>query len=487
MQNLFAGRIRRCLLQFTPFLVLSLVATNSWKDANLKLDDQDDINVVGNVSSIIAGRQQEPQLSLVRHDKEELLPPVSAAAKPQEDATHNQLAYVLATKWAHARLLNNTLHGENDEAGKQQRHHRRLATDLNELWQWEREDLNLTSGESTMQLLNLIRIPKAGSSALSVTARCLAGCHPDGYPCCAGFPRNKACPAPYLLCKSIVGCTNHNPKYKVFYTMGRQKGKHLPVITSLRHPVSRAVSSFFYESPHRPHNTCYSWQCFNESFIQKRQWQNPSTKMLVGLRAYEPVDPERYPIEAAKDRLCKTTFFGIAEWPISSALLLYETHPFSKLQPNPVSFGLPANNKTEVDATVEAAKARVLAGLNYTSAQIEAKKAAAQGGAAAAGLRQNQKEVYKNFKSGIFVENNGTDLVLKHHSHDWELYQFAMRLFCARVRDAGMIAAVRQDMVDLITHFEPCIVPILPIPKVSSGDVAGRPRRSEAEQLCTFA
>eukprot|EP00984_Skeletonema_dohrnii_P014051 scaffold5869_cov75-Skeletonema_dohrnii-CCMP3373.AAC.2 len=37
------------------------------------------------------------------------------------------------------------------------------------------------------RLLNSVRIPKSGSSALSVTARALSGCHPDGYPCCK-FP-----------------------------------------------------------------------------------------------------------------------------------------------------------------------------------------------------------------------------------------------------------------------------------------------------------
>jgi hypothetical protein len=337
-----------------------------------------------------------------------------------------------------------------------------------------------TTQSSTMQLLNLVRIPKAGSSALSVTARALAGCHPDGYPCCAGFPRNKACPAPNLLCKSVVGCTNHNPKYHVSYTMGLQKGQRLPVITSLRHPVSRAVSSFFYEPPHRPHNHCFSWPCFHVSFLQKQHWQNPSTKMLVGLKAYENVAPEKYSITAAKDRLCQTTFFGIAEWPIPSALLLYETHPFSKLQPNPVSFGLPANNKTQVDAAVEAAKARVLAGLNYSSAKIEA----SNNNNTAAGLRQNEHEMYKTFKSGVFVENNGTDLVLKYHSHDWEVYQFAMNLFCARVRDAGMIATVQKDIVALMTYFEPCMSIHQPQAYAPNQKQKGQ---SEAAQLCTFA
>jgi hypothetical protein len=497
MQNMFGGRIfRHCLIRFTPLLVLSLLAVNTWKNDTVMVAEFSnplknnkankrrtfhDTNIAGSVSSKTNGHRQESQLVL-QHDQKEIASLLSAT-KTLQDKTHNQLAYELATKWAHARFLNNTLHGDNDDGGnRKQQLHRRLATDLNELWQWEREDLNLTVGGNTMQLLNLVRIPKAGSSALSVTARALAGCHPDGYPCCAGFPGNKACPAPNLLCKSIVGCTNHNPKYNVFYTLGLQKGKHLPIITSLRHPASRAVSSFFYEWPHRPHNKCYSWQCFDESFMQKVQWQNPSTKMLVGLKAYEAVGPERYPIEAAKDRLCRTPFFGIAEWPIPSALLLYETHPFSKLQPNPVSFGLPANNQTLVDAAVEAARARVLAGLNYSSVQIEAKNSAT----GAAGLRQNQNEVYKNFKSSVFVQNNGTDLVLKHHAHDWELYQFAMRLFCARVRDARMMVAVQKDMPDLSPHFEPCIMSMpLQMPNASSAYSPGQ--RNEAAQLCTFA
>ena len=36
------------------------------------------------------------------------------------------------------------------------------------------------------KLLNSIRIPEAGSSFLSVTARALVGCQPDGYVCFAG-------------------------------------------------------------------------------------------------------------------------------------------------------------------------------------------------------------------------------------------------------------------------------------------------------------
>ena len=61
------------------------------------------------------------------------------------------------------------------------------------------------------KLLNSIRIPKSGSSVLSVKARALAGCSPDGYyPCCAfpGSPKG-SCPRKDLKCSLITGCVDH--------------------------------------------------------------------------------------------------------------------------------------------------------------------------------------------------------------------------------------------------------------------------------------
>ena len=58
-----------------------------------------------------------------------------------------------------------------------------------------------TKAINSTRLLNSIRIPKAGSSSLSVVARALAGCRPDGYPCCVwpGDPPG-SCPRKGLKC-----------------------------------------------------------------------------------------------------------------------------------------------------------------------------------------------------------------------------------------------------------------------------------------------
>jgi hypothetical protein len=92
-----------------------------------------------------------------------------------------------------------------------------------------------------IRLLNSVRVPKAGSSALSVIARALAGCGPDGYPCC-GFPGDPkgSCPREDLFCPLITGCVGHHPNYQGNET----------IITSLRDPVSRTTSAFFYYPPH---------------------------------------------------------------------------------------------------------------------------------------------------------------------------------------------------------------------------------------------
>jgi len=116
-------------------------------------------------------------------------------------------------------------------------------------------------------LLNIIRVPKAGSSALSVTARAIAGCQPDGYPCCKfpGDPKG-SCPRTDLMCPLVTGCTGHSPNYQ-----GDEA-----VITSLRNPVNRSVSAFFYAHPHtsvkpgEPH----TWDKFIENIQSPSDYPN---------------------------------------------------------------------------------------------------------------------------------------------------------------------------------------------------------------------
>ena len=196
-----------------------------------------------------------------------------------------------------------------------------------------------SNGGITMRntrLLNSIRIPKSASSALSVMARGLAGCHPDGYPCCV-FPGDPvgSCPRKDLMCPLVTGCTDHRPNY-----IGNET-----IITSLRNPVKRSVSAFFYEPPHtsvkkgQPH----TWEKFVEN-IQSPKYRNILTKMLNGAYAYDNFDGSKHTVPNAKSRLCSIEWFGLSEMPVASHKTLYETHDFRLLKPNPVIFGLPAKD-----------------------------------------------------------------------------------------------------------------------------------------------
>jgi hypothetical protein len=282
------------------------------------------------------------------------------------------------------------------------------------------------------KLLNMLRIPKAGSSALSITARALIGCAPDGFPCCQNTTKpsriTKACPRGDLHCPAIRGCIDHKGEYADDDPL---------TITMIRHPVARALSAFFYVPPHRPRGACRTMQCFQHQFLQQDQYRNPMTKMLSGYHAYYSslptsivIDPETaqqpISIQRAKSRLCSMSWFGLVEMPIASALILYETHPFDQLVPNPVVFGLPPqvaaptyylasiDDKTEIHHHHEQeANNKNSSTLNLT--------------------RKNPKEIYKQFKSTVFVQQNGTQLVQQYHDMDMAVYDFAVDLFCRRL------------------------------------------------------
>jgi hypothetical protein len=246
-----------------------------------------------------------------------------------------------------------------------------------------------------IRLLNSVRVPKAGSSALSVIARALAGCGPDGYPCC-GFPGDPkgSCPREDLFCPLITGCVGHHPNYQGNET----------IITSLRDPVSRTTSAFFYYPPHttvkigEPH----TWEKFVEN-VQSPRFRNVMTKMLSGRYAYESFEESKHTVEKAKLRLCLVSWFVLSEMPVASSLMLYETKEFQQLMPNPVAFGLP-----------------VLNSLNDAKEKVS-------------GLRINNSSEYKVFLATTFADNNGTAFVINHNQQDMEVFKFAEKLFCARL------------------------------------------------------
>lgn len=258
------------------------------------------------------------------------------------------------------------------------------------------------------KLLNSVRIPKSGSSALSVTARALAGCRPDGYPCCAfpGDPKG-SCPRKDLLCNEVTGCTDHRPDYH-----GDE-----PVITTLRDPVSRSVSAFFYHYPHTSvkHGEPHTWIKFATN-VQSPRYRNILTKMLNGAYAYNDFDELKHTVPRAKARLCSIAWFGLSEMPVSSSVMLYETPQFRRLLPNPVAFGLPAPDATSENVAEE------------TGA-----------------LRVNSDSEYKEFLATSFTNNDGASVVRKHNEQDIEVFQFAEKLFCGRLFSIpGLVEEMKQ-------------------------------------------
>jgi hypothetical protein len=107
---------------------------------------------------------------------------------------------------------------------------------------------NAAAARKLPQRLHLIRVPKAGSTATSVIARRLVGCTPAG-PCCQypGTPRG-TCPQRGLMCPNVVGCTEHHAHMSVLMN------PEIPSLMVMRHPVSRALSAFFY--PGMARGTC---------------------------------------------------------------------------------------------------------------------------------------------------------------------------------------------------------------------------------------
>lgn len=265
------------------------------------------------------------------------------------------------------------------------------------------------------RVLNSIRIPKAGSSAMSVTARALAGCHPDGYPCCVARPGtvNPACPRTGLNCPLVTGCMDHYPDYSGDET----------VITSLRNPIKRSVSSFFYNGEHSSVKVgqAHTWEKFVK-YVQRPKYRNVVTKMLNGAYAYADFDVLRHTVPNAKARLCSMAWFGLSEMPVASQMTLYETVDFRQLEPNPVIFGLPAK-----DAVIKEAEV----GRKLDGAKV--------------GVRVNGNPEYKNFLSTAFNSNNGTSLVADHNKEDAEVFHFAEVLFCGRfLARAGLVDEMRD-------------------------------------------
>ena len=192
------------------------------------------------------------------------------------------------------------------------------------------------------------------------------------------------------MCPLVTGCVGHRPNYK-----GDEA-----VITSLRDPVSRSVSAFFYAPPHTTvqQGDLHTWEKFVEN-IQSPRYRNVLTKMLNGVYAYDNFHGSKHTIVSAKARLCSIAWFGLSEMPVSSSMMLYETPDFRQLLPNRVAFGLPAEDVAQEEEKSD-------------------------------GLRVNSNSEYKEFLATSFQNNDGASFVMEHNQQDIEMFRFAEKLFC---------------------------------------------------------
>jgi len=184
--------------------------------------------------------------------------------------------------------------------------------------------------------VQLIRIPKASSTSLSVIARRIVGCSPPG-PCCKypGTPIGSCSDRLLFQCQSkrkVIGCTGHTPDYVAL------KSDSIHTMTMIREPISRSLSAFFYPGIH--HNSdCQDQQpqrstndCFLE-YLKSNIWQNIVVKTFTGAYSYANANTCkqqkecRHSLELALTNLKYFHFIGIAELWELSLLLLYRKFP----------------------------------------------------------------------------------------------------------------------------------------------------------------
>eukprot|EP00903_Cladosiphon_okamuranus_P008206 g7901.t1 len=277
--------------------------------------------------------------------------------------------------------------------------------------------------------LQLVRVPKAGSSEASVIARRLGGCVPRG-PCCR-FPGDPvgSCPAEGLMCPAVNGCTSHYMGLKALDTL---KDPAVFSMTNLRGVVDRLVSGFFYTKPHSPScahadNVDYE-NCFTE-MVDDSNYQNIAARMLTGHYAYEgsaelcldkqqarEADGGDYCAADLGDVIqgaCNVNFVTMCETWESSVLLLFETLPW--LGPTAAFFPMP---KPEHQTVREAI---VVAG----------------GDPAGDGSRHNtgakHEEGVKHITPAL------REAASRANSVDEALHEFVSAKFCQRLRDTGLL------------------------------------------------
>ena len=318
----------------------------------------------------------------------------------------------------------------------------RALQDPSESWAEQLYDLSksrFTARNNTLpkfDRLHLLRVPKAGSTALSVVARRMAGCYPAG-PCCKypGTPPG-SCPSPDLFkCEAeeggpLVGCTHHRAHPDELLSA------EIPSISMMREPVARAISAFNYPGIH--HNskcTGSRWaargdRCFKEYTADPR-WRNVAVKMFSGCYAYsndeacEHAGKCKCSLHTALAHLegGKLAVVGVMELWELSMVLLHERFPhFSP------SFD-------------EFQGAAAIANTTSSSGGVRARTVFRQQGQ---GQQQEQQHEVKQF---TIKSSSPSDMAPAHYAAlvqqsglDSQLYQAVLRRMQAQLKEAGLLA-----------------------------------------------
>jgi hypothetical protein len=279
---------------------------------------------------------------------------------------------------------------------------------------------------SPLLTLQLLRVPKAGSTSMSVLARRLAGCNPPG-PCCAypGTPPG-SCPSKDLFkCDPqqggpVIGCTHHKSDYKTLLNAS------IPSISMMRDPFSRSLSALFYPGIHHNSNCHRSQSACFLAYTRDNRFRNVAVKMFSGCYAYAP-EPTcmkkrdcRCSLEGALESVedpTRLAFVGLSElWEVS-LLLFY--HRFPSLDPRKEEFRLQNVRRSSAMPTQTSHKSR-----------------GSRGGRAP---REEQLLNYHEFKEMVGSEPSFQEALGRQNALDIQLYQRVVQRFETELLQAGLL------------------------------------------------